>query len=114
MGGVRIWNHPNANKIATTNSGRKTSGCQEKREFGLEKMGTSVSPGMQFHAQSPGGHQRVVTVTHIKGDMVTVDGNHPLAGEVLHFEVEVADVREATEEELEHGHVHGPGGHHHH
>ena len=81
-----------------------------RRQFG----GTSVSPGMQFHAQSPGGHQRVVTVTHIKGDMVTVDGNHPLAGEVLHFEVEVADVREATEEELEHGHVHGPGGHHHH
>ena len=81
-----------------------------RRQFG----GTNVSPGMQFHAQSPGGHQRVVTVTHIKGDMVTVDGNHPLAGEVLHFEVEVADVREATQEELEHGHVHGPGGHHHH
>ena len=55
-----------------------------------------------------------VTVTRIQGDMVTVDGNHPLAGEVLNFDVEVAEVREPSGEELEHGHVHGPGGHHHH
>jgi FKBP-type peptidyl-prolyl cis-trans isomerase SlyD len=69
---------------------------------------------MQFHAQSSQGQTRVVTVTRIQGDMVTVDGNHPLAGEVLNFDVEVAEVREPTGEELEHGHVHGPGGHHHH
>jgi FKBP-type peptidyl-prolyl cis-trans isomerase SlyD len=69
---------------------------------------------MQFHAQSSQGHARVVTVTRIVGDMVTVDGNHPLAGKVLNFDVEVAEVRDATQEELEHGHVHGPGGHHHH
>ena len=74
----------------------------------------NVQPGMQFHAQTSQGHTRVVTVTRIQGDMVTVDGNHPLAGENLHFDVEVAEVRDATEEELEHGHVHGPGGHHHH
>ena len=73
-----------------------------------------VQPGMQFHAQSSGGHTRVVTVTHVQGDMVTVDGNHPLAGTPLNFEVEITEVREATAEELEHGHVHGPGGHHHH
>jgi FKBP-type peptidyl-prolyl cis-trans isomerase SlyD len=74
----------------------------------------NVQPGMQFHAQSNEGQTRVVTVTRIQGDMVTVDGNHPLAGEVLNFDVEVAEVREPTGEELEHGHVHGPGGHHHH
>ena len=74
----------------------------------------NVQPGMQFHAQSAQGQMRVVTVTHVQGDMVTVDGNHPLAGEVLVFDVEVAEVRDATGEELEHGHVHGPGGHHHH
>ena len=74
----------------------------------------NVQPGMQFHAQSEKGQTRVVTVTRIQGDMVTVDGNHPLAGEVLNFDVEVAEVREPTGEELEHGHVHGPGGHHHH
>lgn len=81
-----------------------------RRQFG----GANLKPGMQFHAQSAQGHARVVTVTRIVGDMVTVDGNHPLAGEVLNFDVEVAEVRDATHEELEHGHVHGPGGHHHH
>jgi FKBP-type peptidyl-prolyl cis-trans isomerase SlyD len=58
------------------------------------------------------GHQ-AVTVTHIAGDMVTLDGNHPLAGRNLNFEVEITAVRAATEEELAHGHVHGDGGHHH-
>ena len=81
-----------------------------RRQFG----GANVQPGMQFHAQTSQGHARVVTVTRIVGDMVTVDGNHPLAGEKLHFEVEVTGVRDASTEELEHGHVHGPGGHHHH
>lgn len=58
------------------------------------------------------GHQ-AVTVTHIAGDMVTLDGNHPLAGQDLNFDVEVTAVRPATEQELAHGHVHGHGGHHH-
>ena len=47
------------------------------------------------------------------GDVFTVDGNHPLAGQTLHFAIEVADVRDASLEELGHGHVHGEGGHHH-
>jgi FKBP-type peptidyl-prolyl cis-trans isomerase SlyD len=72
----------------------------------------NVRVGMQLHAQTPQG-TRVVTVTHITGDMLTIDGNHPLAGKALNFEVEIADVRQATEEELSHGHVHGEGGHHH-
>ncbi|HEY2275022.1 MAG TPA: peptidylprolyl isomerase [Steroidobacteraceae bacterium] len=57
-------------------------------------------------------HQ-AVTVTHIAGDMVTLDGNHPLAGKSLNFDVEITAVRPATEEELAHGHVHGDGDHHH-
>lgn len=68
--------------------------------------------GMQLHAQSERG-TRAVTVTQLVGDMVTLDGNHPLAGKNLNFKVEVMGVRAATEEELSHGHVHGPGGHHH-
>ena len=81
-----------------------------KRSFGKV---SNLKPGMQFQAQTSDGHARMVTVTGIQGDMVTVDGNHPLAGEHLNFEVEITEVREATQEELEHGHVHGAGGHHH-
>jgi FKBP-type peptidyl-prolyl cis-trans isomerase SlyD len=72
----------------------------------------NVKVGMQLRAQTDEG-PRTVTVTRVTGDLVTVDGNHPLAGKNLNFEVEVANVRDATAEELEHGHVHGPGGHHH-
>ena len=72
-----------------------------------------IKTGMRLHAQTPEG-TRAVTVTKIIGDMVTLDGNHPLAGKSLHFEVRIEEVRPATEEELAHGHVHGPDGHHHH
>ena len=70
-----------------------------------------IQPGMQFEAGTE--EQRyIVTVTGIEGDTVTVDGNHPLAGVELNFEVEVIAVREATGEELSHGHVHGEDGTH--
>ncbi|MDH3948772.1 MAG: peptidylprolyl isomerase [Gammaproteobacteria bacterium] len=72
-----------------------------------------IQVGMQFHAQSPEGEMIVVTVTDVEGDDITVDGNHPLAGVNLNFGVKVVDVREASQEEIEHGHVHGPGGHNH-
>lgn len=65
-----------------------------------------VEPGMRFQAESADGSTRQLTVTDVEGDEVTVDANHPLAGVELHFDVQVVDVREATEEELEHGHVH--------
>lgn len=71
-----------------------------------------IRKGMQFRAQTDEG-VRLFTVTAIAGDMVTLDGNHPLADQTLHFDVEVVSVRGATTEELEHGHVHGAGGHHH-
>ena len=73
----------------------------------------NVKVGMRLHARTEQG-AREVTVTQLTGDLVTLDGNHPLAGQSLNFEVEVADIRAATAEELEHGHVHEPGGHHHH
>lgn len=72
----------------------------------------SIEPGMQFQAQTEGG-PLMVTVTQVGGDTVTVDGNHPLAGQTLNFDVEVASVREASDEEAEHGHVHGEGGQEH-
>jgi len=72
-----------------------------------------VIVGMQFHTMTEQGHQQVVTVTAVDAESVTVDANHPLAGETLNFDVTVVEVREPLPEELEHGHVHGPGGHHH-
>jgi FKBP-type peptidyl-prolyl cis-trans isomerase SlyD len=68
--------------------------------------------GMQFQADG-GGHSMPVTISKIEGDEVTVDANHPLAGQTLHFAIEVTGVRDASVEELSHGHVHGAGGHHH-
>lgn len=72
-----------------------------------------LEPGMQFHASAPDGGTQVVVVRSVEGDDVTVDGNHPLAGQRLNFKVKVVDVRNATEEELAHSHIHGEGGHHH-
>ncbi|WP_234733685.1 FKBP-type peptidyl-prolyl cis-trans isomerase [Tellurirhabdus bombi] len=68
--------------------------------------GQKVEVGMQFHAN----HGQVVTVTSVAGDAVTIDANHPLAGQELNFDVEVVEVRDATADEVAHGHVHGPGG----
>lgn len=71
----------------------------------------NIEVGMGFTAQGPQGQQHIV-VTAVNGDEVTVDGNHPMAGKTLHFAVEVVSVREATAEEIDHGHVHD-GSHHH-
>lgn len=71
-----------------------------------------IQVGMQFMAQTPWGEQPV-TVVKLEGDSITLDGNHPLAGQTLNFDVEVIEIRDASDEEMEHGHVHGAGGHHH-
>lgn len=73
--------------------------------FGGEK----VQVGMKFQTNQG----QVVTVTEVSTETVTVDANHELAGVELNFDVEVMEVRNATAEEISHGHVHGPGGHHH-
>jgi FKBP-type peptidyl-prolyl cis-trans isomerase SlyD len=72
-----------------------------------------VELGDEFQANTPDG-PRMVTVIEIEDDSITIDANHPLAGETLHFDVKIVDIRVATAEEISHGHVHGPGGHHHH
>ena len=70
-----------------------------------------INVGMRFEASTAGGPVSV-EVTKVEGDEVTVDGNHPLAGQTLNFDVEVMEVRDATEDELAHGHVHGEGCNH--
>jgi len=80
-----------------------------------EQLPSQLDPkvGMVLQAQADNGQVVPVWITEVADEAITVDGNHPLAGKALHFEVTVKEVRAATEEELEHGHVHGPGGHHH-
>ncbi|MFQ5635388.1 MAG: peptidylprolyl isomerase [Gammaproteobacteria bacterium] len=68
--------------------------------------GQEVQPGMQFQTQGPDGESQLVTVTSVDGDSVTIDANHPLAGQVLHFDVSVEHIRDATEGEVAHGHPH--------
>ena len=79
-----------------------------KKHFGAQRL----APGMQVVLQTNFG-PRAVTIEKVGMTVVDVDLNHPMAGKDLHFDIEVVEVREATQEEIEHGHVHGDGGHHH-
>lgn len=81
-----------------------------KSEFG-DRV-DEIEHGMQLQIQTEEGLM-LVQVEEIKDDVILINGNHPLAGINLHFDVTIVEVREATEEELEHGHVHGEGGHQH-
>ncbi len=82
----------------------------KKEEF---PEGAELKEGMEYMAHSPEGQPIPFVVKEVKDDDVTIDFNHPLAGRNLKFDVELVDVRDATAEELQHGHVHGPNGHHH-
>ena len=72
-----------------------------------------LKPGSQVTLQMKDGTQQMVTVVKVGKFSVDVDINHPLAGQTLTFSVTIQDIRDATEEEIAHGHAHGPGGHHH-
>ena len=80
-----------------------------RAQFGKD---AALKIGDRFQSGSS-HHSPVFTVIALEGEEVVLDGNHPLAGKDLHFDVEITHVRNATEEELSHGHVHGEGGHHH-
>lgn len=70
-----------------------------------------LAPGLGFGVEDEDGNELVLFVNKVEGGTVFVDVNHPLAGETLHFDVEVLAVRDATEDERAHGHPHGPTGH---
>ena len=76
---------------------------------GMFDPNDQVEAGMQFQAQDQQGNMMIITVAKVDGEQVTIDGNHPLAGVTLHYDIEVVDVRDATDEELSHGHVHSHG-----
>ena len=92
----------------------------EYDENAVQKINRSLFPeeaeleiGMTYFAHSPEGQHLQFVITKIENEDITVNFNHPLAGKNLEFDVELLDVRDATPEEISHGHVHGPGGHHH-
>lgn len=78
-----------------------------------EQLGFEPTLGAIVRAETEEGLSVMLKVVEITDAQVTLDANHPLAGQDLHFEVDVIAVRDATEEERSHGHVHGPHGHHH-
>ncbi len=82
----------------------------KKQEF---PEGANLEAGMEYMAHTPDGKPVPFVIKEVKDDDITIDFNHPLAGRNLNFDVELVDVRDATEEELQHGHAHGAGGHHH-
>ena len=95
-------------------------GYGERDEEGVQTVARNqfddsveIEVGMQFEAQEDDEGHQIVTVVAVDGENITLDTNHPLAGKNLRFEVEILDVRDASAEELSHGHVHGPGGHNH-
>ena len=90
---------------------RQESMIQEVPKSGFQGD-EELAAGMQVQVGTNNG-TAVATVTNVGDENVTLDMNHPLADVTLHFDVEVMEVRDATAEELEHGHVHGPGGHQH-
>ena len=73
-----------------------------------------IAVGMQFMAEVGDGRKHPFTVVEMKDDSIHIDGNHPLAGQTLHFSIEVIEIRDATAEEIEHGHSHGEGSAHNH
>lgn len=75
--------------------------------------GDRLQPGMTTVISSKEG-QRPVTVVKVGSSVIDIDLNHPMAGKALHFDIEIVDVRDASKEEIAHGHAHGPEGHHHH
>ena len=70
-----------------------------------------IEVGQQFHAQSPDDKPMVITVVAVEDTQITIDGNHPLAGVDLNFEVKIIDIRDASDDEISHGHTHGADGH---
>ncbi|MCD8481931.1 MAG: peptidylprolyl isomerase [Verrucomicrobia bacterium] len=89
--------------------GEREDAFMTEASIGQFPAEANVRPGMQFQADTPQG-VRVFTVVQIDGEKVILDGNHPLAGMDLNFDVDILEVRAATEDEIEHGHVHAAGG----
>ena len=113
LNGMIIGSKKNVKISAGDAYGEYTEDAIQKIKMDQFPKEANIEVGMTYIANSPDGKQMPFLVSEINEQDVTVDFNHPLAGKDLEFDVELLDVRDATPEEIQHGHVHGPGGHHH-
>ena len=112
--GLNIGDKKDVTITAKEGYGELSPELKMKVERKLFPPDSEIKPGMQFRANIGNDQEHTFTVMDIKDDDVFIDGNHPLAGQTLHFSVEILALRPATEEELTHGHAHGPDGSHSH
>jgi len=108
-----IGSKKNVKLAAADAYGEYDEGAIQKVNRNLFPEEAELEIGKTYFGHSPEGQHLQFIITEIENDDVTVNFNHPLAGKDLEFDVELLDVRNATPEEISHGHVHGPGGHHH-
>jgi len=113
LSGMIIGSKKNIKIAAADAYGEYSEDAIQKIKMDQFPKEANIEVGMTYIANSLDGKQMPFLVSEINEQDVTVDFNHPLAGKDLEFDVELLDVRDATPEEIQHGHVHGPGGHHH-
>jgi FKBP-type peptidyl-prolyl cis-trans isomerase SlyD len=113
LSGMIIGSKKNIKIAAADAYGEYSEDAIQKIKMDQFPKEANIEVGMTYIANSPDGKQMPFLVSEINEQDITVDFNHPLAGKNLEFDVELLDVRDATPEEIQHGHVHGPGGHHH-
>jgi len=113
LGGLKVGDKKDVSVQPDQGYGEIDAKLHIKTERSFFPKDTKLEAGMEFSADTEEGKQQRFTVIKLEGDKVFLDGNHPLAGQTLNFAVEVVSVRDATAEELAHGHAHGEGGHHH-
>jgi FKBP-type peptidyl-prolyl cis-trans isomerase SlyD len=113
LSGMIIGSKKNVKLTAVDAYGEYDENAIQKVKRNLFPEEAELEIGKTYFGHSPEGQHLQFVITEIENDDVTVNFNHPLAGKDLEFDVELLDVRDATPEEISHGHVHGPGGHHH-
>ena len=111
INGLAIGDKKSVSLSAKEGYGEVNPAFKMNVKLGQFPPGTEVKPGLQFRISNEPGSP-MFRVMNVLGEEVFIDGNHPLAGEALHFDVEITESRAATEDEIAHGHAHGVGGHH--
>jgi len=113
LDGLKVGDKKEVTVIPEEGNGEIVSELRMKVERNKLPAGQEITVGTELTGEHGDGKKYAFIIVEIKGDDIYMDGNHPWAGKTVHFSVEVMEIRDATTEELKHGHVHGEGGHHH-